>query len=281
MISIIIVNWNTGTYLRECLALLRTTTGDIEVIVIDNSSRDDSVSIVNREFPEVILLPQSENLGYAAGNNLGLAAARGDKLLLLNPDVRIFPGALEAAENCLNAVSFRGAVGAKQIGTDGKIQQSLRGFPDPDDLLWEVLGLSRAFPGSRRFGRYRLTWFDYNSQIDVDQPMATFLMVKRSVYEKVGPLDPQFPIFFNDVDWCRRIKDAGYTITYCPELVIAHYGGAGTSRAPKPAMIRQSHRSLALYYKKHYSRSLTPAMLSVIRSIIIFSGELRERIGIR
>jgi hypothetical protein len=253
----------------------------LEIIVVDNSSSDGSAAMVANEFPEVKLLAQSSNLGYAEANNIGMAASTGDTLLLLNPDVRVNRNTLVEASECLYSSTFRGAVGAKQIGPDGKVQRSLRSFPDPESLAWELLGLSKIFPMSRRFGRYRLTWFDYSVNLDVDQPMATFLMVKRRVYDKIGGMDTQFPIFFNDVDWCKRIKDAGFTITFCPDAALAHYGGCATSRASRPAMVRESHRSLALYFQKHYSSQLSPSALCMIQALAVASGELRARIGLR
>lgn len=272
-LSVCIVNWNTREYLRECLeSLTRCPPADaeIEVIVVDNDSADGSAAMVAAEFPGVVLLAETANLGYAEGNNRALSKATGEALLLLNPDVVVHPESLTRAAEFARSHPTLGAFGCRLVGTDGKTQPSLRSFPDPGPVLWEYLGLSRLFPKSRSFGAYRMTWFDYNSVIEVDQPMGSFLWISRAAYDAAGNMDLQFPIFFNEVDWCWRAKRGfGFPIYYTPDVVVTHYGG-GSTRQVKPSMVRESHRSLLRFYEKHYP-NIAPPVKWLLRSAVLFN----------
>jgi N-acetylglucosaminyl-diphospho-decaprenol L-rhamnosyltransferase len=272
-LSVCIVNWNTRDYLRECLSALRDypPAGDeMEVIVIDNASADGSAQMVSAEFPEAILIASDTNLGYAEGNTLAMARATGDALLLLNPDVIVHPESLTRASEFAAAHLNIGAFGCRLVGTSGETQKSLRAFPDPGPVLWEYLGFSRLFPRSRLFGAYRMTWFDYESAIEADQPMGSFLWITRRAYETVGGLDAQFPIFFNEVDWCWRAKRGhGLLIWYTPDVVVTHYGGGSTLQV-KASMVRESHRSLLRFYDKHYSQ-IAPPVKWLIRSAVLLN----------
>lgn len=260
-LSIVIVNWNTRDYLLGALRTIHAHRPpfEFETIVVDNASADGSAEAVRREFPNVILLENSRNAGYAEANNQGIASARGDFVLLLNPDVEIPPGALETAVRIAERTPRLGALGAKQLYPDGSVQPSLRGFPTPANVLYEAVGLSRLFPNSRRFGAYRMRWFRYDVEADVDQPMGTFLLIPRTALEDVGVLDERFAIFFNEVDWCYRARRRGWRIVFSPEVCITHYGG-GSTRQVAPAMAWESRRGLLDFYRKHYAG---PAFLPI------------------
>jgi GT2 family glycosyltransferase len=212
--------------------------------------------MVADEFPDVQLISSRENLGYADANNVAMRRAIGDLLLLLNPDVRVNESTFERAIAFTRAHRDAAAVSVLFRNPDGTIQPSLRGFPEPKALLWEVTGIRRIAPRNRRLGSYFMSWFDYDSVIEADQPMGTFLMIPRAAYETVGELDSDFPIFFNEVDWCYRAKQMGWRIYFTPDAEIVHYGGRGTSNAKKASMIRESHRSLQLFYDKYYRAGL-------------------------
>jgi GT2 family glycosyltransferase len=272
MLSVCIVNWNTKVYLRECLASLTAypppDSEGMEIVVVDNASSDDSAQMVAEEFPDVLLICASENLGYAEANNVALRRAVGDLLLLLNPDVRVDEHTLTRAIAFTRERRDAGAVSILFRNPDGSIQPSLRGFPSPEALLWEVTGIRRILPGSRRFGAYFMSWFNYDSVTEADQPMGTFLMIPRAAYETVGELDTDFPIFFNEVDWCYRAKQRGWRIYFTPDAEIVHYGGRGTDNAPKASMIRESHRSLQMFYDKHYRQSLGNGVYTIVSAAI-------------
>ena len=256
-LSICIVSWNTRDYLDACLTSIRKTPDEVsrEVIVVDNASEDGTVAMVESEHPEVLLIANDENLGYAAANNQAIAKATGKDLLLMNPDIVVHDGALDALVDLLERRPEAGAVAPRLILPDGSVQASCRSFPTPDVVLYEALGLSRLFPRSKVFGKYRMTWWDYDDERPVDQPMASALMLRGEALQQVGGLDEDFPIFFNDVDLCKRLYDAGYEIWYTPDASMDHVGGASTSQAPR-RMLRESYRSFVRFYSKHYRDSV-------------------------
>ena len=270
-LSVCIVNWNTRDYLRECLTSLYEYPpqgADLEVLVVDNASGDGSAAMVASDFPQALLIANADNKGYAEGNNQALERATGDLLLLLNPDVVVHPDSLTRAVEFMASHPDAGAMGCRLIGKDGETQRSVRGFPDPGPVLWESVGLSRLFPRSRRFGAYRMTYFGYDEEAEVDQPMGSFLMITCEAYEKVGGLDLQFPIFFNEVDWCWRAKrEHGLKIYYTPTVAVTHYGG-GSTRQVKASMVRESHRSLLRFYDKHYAHVAPPLRWLIRRAVL-------------
>ncbi|MGC8783527.1 MAG: glycosyltransferase family 2 protein [Armatimonadota bacterium] len=275
-LSVLIVNWNTRELLRACLQSLRCNplSEPMEVWVLDNASQDGSAEMVRSEFPEVQLIASERNLGYAAGNNLLLRKAQGDYLLLLNPDTEVTQGALDTAVQYMREHPEVAALGAKLIHPDGRVQMSVRGFPEPEAVMWEYLGLARLFPRSRRFGAYRMTWFTYDQIAEVDQPMGTFLMLSRRAVRAVGLMDERFPIFFNEVDWCYRAKRNGLKIVFHPGVVIIHHGGASTQQM-RPQMIWESHRSLQKFYHKHYRQRLPKPIYWLILASITCNAWLR------
>lgn len=253
MLSIAIVSWNTRDLLLDALKSIYDAPPSFpfEVIVVDNASADGTAAAAAERFPQVILRANTDNAGYALGNNQAIEQARGAYILLLNPDVLLPPGGLERAVAFMEQHPDAGALGVRQVHPDGRLQRSVRGFPSPLSVVWELLCLSRLFPQSRTFGAYRMTWFDYRHEAEVDQPMGTFLLLRRKAVEQVGLLDEAFPIFFNEVDWCLRCKRAGWRIYFTPDVEIIHYGAASTSQV-FAAMAWESRRGLLRFYAKHY-----------------------------
>ncbi|MCC6445777.1 MAG: glycosyltransferase family 2 protein [Armatimonadetes bacterium] len=275
-LSILIVNWNTCGYLEGCLRSIAENSPpfDWEVIVVDNASSDGSALMVAERFPGVRLIANPDNRGYAEGNNQALQSAKGECLLLLNPDIEVIGNALEAMAAFLGACPEAGAVACMLVHPGEVVQKSCRGFPIPASIAFEVTGLARLFPHNRFVSAYRMASFDYDRTAEVDQPMASAFMVRRACYEAVGPMDTQFPIFFNDVDWCYRIKAAGWKIFYTPDARMLHYGGQST-RQVRRAMIWQSHLGLCRFYRKHYRARLPLPLYALIVAAILASGVAR------
>jgi GT2 family glycosyltransferase len=261
MLSVLIVNWNTREHLRACLHSIQRFPAAIptEAIVVDNASSDGSADMVAAEHPWARLMPQSRNLGYAAANNIAFAAARGDRILTLNPDVELTEGALDV---CLELLSLRpcaGSVAPALVGPDGRIQRSVRGFPSVLGIAADVLGLGKIFPNGP-FDAYRLRGFDYEREQEAPQPMGSFLLFRRDALPDVRPFDEAFPIFFNEVDLLYRMRQAGWSCLYTPRARVIHHHGASTRQVPR-AMVWESHRSLVRYLRKHArgaERSLIP-----------------------
>jgi GT2 family glycosyltransferase len=278
LLSICIVNWNTRELLRACLASLAAHPPALEheVLVADNASADGSAALVAAQFPWVRLIETGANLGFAEGNNRLLRLARGDWLLLLNPDTEIVPELdprpLDTLVDHLRANRQVGAVSARLVQPDGVTQRSCRGFPTPLALAAEWAGLARLFP--RVLGGYRLRAFDHESARPVPQPMASCLLLRRAALRGVGLFDPRFPIFFNDVDLCLRLHQAGWRRDYQPAASILHLGG-GTTRLVKPAMVRESRDALLAFYAKHYRRALHPLVYAATVAAIRMAFWLR------
>jgi len=279
MLSILIVNWNTRELLRACLFSLRRACAETEheIIVVDNASHDDSAATVAREFPECVLLANATNNGYARANNQAYELARGDAIWLLNPDTEVLDDALYQMLRFLGADRKRGAVASSLIDArTHRPQRSCRTFPTPAALWAEGTCLSKFFPRSRRFGFYRMGWWNYRDARPVEQPMASSLMLKRTAIESSGGLfDEAFPIFFNDVDLCWRLWHSGWQIWYLPGAAVLHHGGGGTSQV-RPAMIEQSHRSLRCFYEKHYRGAVWPPLFWATTAMMEMAGWWRQ-----
>lgn len=281
MVSVLIVNWNTRSQLRECLRSLEQypATSGQQIIVVDNASTDGSADMVAGEFPCVALIRAPRNLGYAAGNNLAAGMAEGDYLLMLNPDTEVFRGSLDECVARLEAWKTAGSAAAQLVGTDGKLQQSVRGFPSWIGILGDATGLGRRLPGSR-LDSYRLSCFDYTREQLAPQPMGTFLMFRRSALAAIDaehkPFDEAFPIFFNEVDLLARLKAASFECVYCPSVKIKHHGGLSTKQVRK-SMIWESHRSLLRYMRKHDQSVATRWFFPFLAAIVLIGAFVRAR----
>lgn len=278
MLSIIIVNWNTKDYLRRCLVSIfeHPPNEEWEVLVIDNGSKDGSAEMCSREFPEVRLFALPGNVGYAAGNNSGFRESRGELLLTVNPDTEFFDESLSKAVRIMKENEEVGALAGRLLNPDGTTQRSIRSFPTPLALFWQVTGFANLFPKNRFFNAYRKPDFDYSKEADVEQPMGSFLMFRRKALDEVGMMDERFPIFFNEVDLLYRMKLRGWKIRYSPNVQVIHHGGASTSQVRK-AMIWESHRSLTRYYRKWYFHGWNIVLFPFFVAAVYIAAWIRAR----
>jgi GT2 family glycosyltransferase len=278
-VSIVIVNWNTRDHLIECLESIRTYPPrcSYEVIVVDNDSSDGSAQAVRQYFPEITLIENGENIGYAKANNQAIENSTGDYILLLNPDVRVKNNTIDTLVDFAIQHSDAAAVGCKLVTPDGKIQESCRSFPYPLSVFFEYTKLSWLLPWCKFISSYRMRYFRYDTDVEVDQPMASCLLISRRAWEDVGSFDESFPIFFNDVDWCYRAKQKGWKIYFTAKTYAIHYGGASTLQV-KAKMIQESHRSLRKFYEKHYKHKLPAPVYWIIILAIIANSFLVSRL---
>lgn len=276
-LSVVIVNWNTTGLLQALLQSLRRypPQSDYEILVVDNASDDFDPKALRLEFPNVKLIVNSFNAGYALGNNQAFESAQGEYLLLLNPDTEVTNGALDFLVNFMDTHSDAAAVGAKLLRPDGSVDRSLRSFPYPGPIAWEYTGLSKIFPNSKTFAAYRMTYFGYNEIAEVDQPMGSCLMLRRSVIEEIGSFDTDFPIFFNEVDWLYRAKEAGYKVFFVPDAVVIHHGGSSTRQVNRRKMMRESHDSLLKFYEKHFRGRMSAPAYFFATACIKLSAKIR------
>jgi hypothetical protein len=268
-LSICMVNWNTRDHLRECLQSIATYPPGRphEIIVVDNASSDGSADMLARDFPQARLIANTKNEQYARANNQAIRASSGDMILLLNSDVRMLEGTIDRLLAFMDDNPAAGACAPKLIYPDGRLQRSVRSFPTPGALLADLVGLARLFPRSETLGCYRLTFWDYDSVREVDQPMASAFVIRRRALLQVGLFDEQFPLFFNDVDLCYRLRKAAWRIYFVPHARAIHHVGASTSQAWRQAL-RMSQEGLLRFYRKHYRGELScPAYWAAVTGI--------------
>lgn len=241
--------------LDVCLQTLRRELEAIEseVFVVDNASADGSADMVRASHSWVKLIANDANLGFAAANNQALKISTGDYVLLLNPDTELVPGAISELLEFFEKHPQAGIVAPQLINSDGSIQRSCRAFPTFLAMLYELLGLSKLFPNHKLFGRYKMLDFNHDQHREVDQPEGACLLLSRQVIEKVGILDEGYFMLFEEVDWCYRIKQAGFQIWFDPSAKVIHHYGQSIKQV-KARMILSSHRGLYRFWSKHYAK---------------------------
>ena len=267
-VSIIIVNWNTRDILRDCLSSIAAETKmRHEVIVIDNASADGSADMVAAEFPDVRLIANEDNRGFAGANNQGLAVATGAKVLLLNPDTIILDGAIDKMADWLDANRDVGCVGCQVLEDADVIQRTCFAETGPLNLALVEFGLHRLRPRHPFWGRPEYGNWDRDTLRDVDVVSGMFMLVPRQVLEVVGPLDDAFFIYSEEADWCRRIRDAGWRCVFAPVAQIVHLDGGSKSTAQiRSKMYVQMQKSKMIYLRKHYG------LWGVFRGRMVFVG---------
>jgi GT2 family glycosyltransferase len=252
-VSVVVVNWNARDYLRRCLAsIIEQTQLPVEIIVVDNASRDGSADMVRAEFPAVRLIVNDENRGFAAANNQGLRIARGRWLLLLNPDTVVLNGAIDKTVAYALGCPAAGVVGCRVMESETRVQRTCFGFPGPLNLLLVETGLCRMFPASRLFGRPWIGWWDRDCERDVDVVSGMFMLVRREAMEQVGLMDEDYFVYAEEADWCFRFARAGWRCVFAPVASILHCEGGGQStRQVKPRMHVQLQKSVLIFNRKN------------------------------
>lgn len=256
-LTVIIVNYNVRQFLENALTSIgRALVGlSGEVIVVDNASDDGSAAMVRAKFPDVRLIESAENLGFARGNNLALREARGRHLLLINPDTIVQEDTFRVMVDFLDTHPEVGLAGCKILNPDGSFQLPCRrSFPTPWVAFTKTIGLSALFPRSRWFGRYNLTYLDPDASYDVDAVSGSFMMLRREVYEKIGGLDEAFFMYGEDLDWCYRVKQAGWRVSYVHATRIIHFKGESTRRSNLDE-VRVFYGAMVLFVQKHFGQS--------------------------
>jgi N-acetylglucosaminyl-diphospho-decaprenol L-rhamnosyltransferase len=249
-VSIVIVNWNTRDLLADCLgSIAQTANGlDVEIIVVDNGSNDGSQDIVRQLFPEVQLIENTKNVGFARANNQATETSQGCYILLFNSDAIATPGAIQSLVHLADAEPRAGIVGAQLLNIDGSFQASYTPFP----TLWQefliLAGLGRLFCGQ---------WYPSRGPDEakgpqvVDYVEGACVLVRRQAFEEVGGLDEGYFMYAEEVDWCYEMKKAGWQVWYQPAAKILHVGG-GSSQHRRPQREADLYRSRVRFFRKHY-----------------------------
>ena len=282
-VGIVILNWNTSALLKRCLETVYASEGDFtyHVVVVDNNSPDDSAEMVRRDFPQAQLIVSETNGGYSYGNNLGLRAL-GYKdhgrapdapryTLLLNPDTEVPPNALYTMMAFMDSRPDVGAAGPKLVLPDGSLDKACRrSFPTPLVSLYHFSGLGKLFPNSPRFARYNMSYLPDDQEAEVDSVVGAYMQVRREALEAVGLLDERFFMYGEDLDWAYRIKSAGWSVVYHPQVVVKHVKRAASRQSQRAQM--EFWRAMLLFYRKHY-QTTTPLWLhSLIMTGLLLKG---------
>ena len=252
-LSIIIVSWNVESLLRKCLkSIYKDPVGMMsEVFVIDNLSNDKTVEMVKTEFPQVKLIANTVNAGFAKANNQGIKEATGDYILLLNPDTELFPDTLSKSIEFMAANYDCGIMGPQMLYADRKLQPSVRRFPTIWPILLMLLKAPKILKNIKAINYYLATDFDYSKLQEVDQVMGAYMMTARKALDKVGLFDEKFFIWFEEVDLCLRARKAGFKIYYNPKAQIIHHGGQSFSQQKKITNQKIFFQSALTYFLKN------------------------------
>lgn len=260
-VSIIIVSFNTKNLTRKCLKIAEQEAENInhEIIVVDNASRDGSAVMVEKEFPAVRLVKSERNLGFAGGNNAGFKIAESEFIVLLNSDAFLKSGALERALEKMDECPLAGIGGAKLMAENGFLQPSARMFPSVLNELLQMSGLADKFPRSRFFGRMEQTWADPNEPGQCNWVPGAFTIIRKAVLDQIGYFDSQFFLYFEEVDFCRRAKKAGWQVWYWPGIEVVHLGGESSKTLKELDLSENGSqlelwrmRSQFLFYRKNH-----------------------------
>jgi N-acetylglucosaminyl-diphospho-decaprenol L-rhamnosyltransferase len=286
-LAVVILNYNTCQLLRDCLHSVQRQRHNLRmcVYVVDNASTDGSAEMVRHEFPKVQLIANTANVGYSAGNNIGLRRLGFDRrpptplaelpryALLLNPDTVVPPGALEAMVRFLDERPTVGVAGPRVRRPDGSLDRACRrSFPTPQVSFYRMVGLSRLFPNSRRFNAYNLEYLLEDAVHPVDSVVGAYMQVRGAAIDGAGLLDESFFMYGEDLDWAKRIKDAGWEVWYNGQVEILHVKEAASSQSAKSRI--DFYEAMWLFYRKHYREETNWLLDKIILLGIVGKGGL-------
>lgn len=277
-LSVIIVNYNTKGLLQRCLQSVFSSKTDFkfEVLVSDNGSNDGSVEMVKNDFPQVKLIENHANLGFSKGNNAALPKALGRYCLLLNSDTEVTPNTFDESIKYMDTHPEVGIMGCKVLLPNGELDKACRRkFPNPRNSFLRLFGL-------KKFSDYNIN-APMDQELEVDSVMGAYLLIRKSVMDKIGLLDEDFFMYGEDLDWCWRMKEAGYKVMYNPRAEIVHYK-YGSAQAVPFKTIKLAHDAMKIFYRKHYAKKynwlfgqLVYLGINLRMSLVLFRNLFRRK----
>jgi GT2 family glycosyltransferase len=272
-LSVIIVNWNTKELLKSCLDSFYREMKEFtsEIFVVDNSSSDGSAEMVKKEFPEVILIENIKNVGFAKANNQAFHLAGGRFVLLLNPDTVILNNAVSKMLRFIGEKKKIGAVGPKLVNTDGSVQyECARNFPSLLTAFSSFFLLERYFPKSMLFGKRNLGWWNHEDSRAIPCLSGACVIVRKEIFDKIGLFDEHIPMFLDDVDLCYRIKRSGFINYYLSSAEVIHLVGQSRKKNKNHKLLEAMYvQAYDYFFQKHYNKSYF-----YLNKIITFFGSL-------
>jgi GT2 family glycosyltransferase len=290
-LAIIIVNYNTRELLDDCLASIFKADhpkGGLQVVVVDNDSADDSLAMVAEKYPAVITIKNSKNLGFAKGNNIGVATSDARHLLFLNSDTVIKRYSLVKPLKYLKMHPKVGAITIKLLLKDGSVDfDNHRGFPTPTASFFKFSGLAKIFPNSTLFNSYHLGFRKLDKIHQIPVAAGSYLMMPTKIFNDIGMWDETYFFYGEDIDICFRINEAGYSIIYYPKVSALHLRGASSglrkensqtaasSKANRIKVAKSSSDAWKIFYKKFYSKRYPAIVTAIVLTGIAIKGKLR------
>ena len=270
-VTAVVVSYNSARDLPACLTSLEAQRGvSLEVHVVDNASSDGSAELVRSGFPGVRLTANPTNVGFARANNQVLGTATSEFYALANPDTVLPPDALAACVEYLRANPSSGVAATRLVTPDGALQPSCHSFPGLANLLGEALGLDRLLPWLRPLSSLHMPWFRHDRVLAVDWIQGAFLVIRADVVRTVGPFDPEFFMYGEEMDWCRRIRDTGWSVIFLPDPPVVHAGGASSDPVAGPMFV-ENLKGRVRFMRKHRGAAVAAAA----RAILALSVALR------
>jgi len=267
---VVIVNWNTCNELTDCLrSVLAADSGSAEIIVVDNASTDGSVEMLQGEFPNVRLIRNTANLGFAKASNQGIEASGGRYVLLLNPDCLVHPGALTELVRFGDANVDAGIFGLRILNQDGSVFESCRRFPTLAAGIFRNALLARLFPNNPYTREYLMADCNHDTAREVDWVSGAALVIRRELLDDIGPLDTRFFMYCEDVDIAYRAKERGWRVMYCPDATVVHLRARSSDQNPV-RMIVAFHRSMYAFFNKHYAEKSSIVTRAIVPFGLIF-----------
>lgn len=269
-LSIIIVNYNTKELTLQCISSIyesNTKKNSFEIFVVDNNSSDGSVEAIKQQFKKVILIENKDNVGFSKANNQAIRQAKGEYILLLNSDTIVQENTLSIMLQYMQQNNDVGAAGCEVLLQDGKLDIAChRGFPTPSASFYYMLGLAKKYPNNPKFNQYHKSYLNMREIHEIDCLVGAFMIVRAETIQQVGMLDESFFMYGEDIDWCYRIKEAGWKIVYNPTVSIIHYKGASSRKKPVK-IVYEFHRAMFIFHKKHYAQKY-----SAFTNGIVYTG---------
>lgn len=273
MISVAIINYNTPEITLACISsILAGENRGKEIIVVDNNSTDDSVSIIRQKFPDVKVIVSPDNAGYGSAANLALQSSIGSYLLLLNSDTELLPNTINQLEAYLTrsetALPKLGILGPKILNFDGTLQPSVFNYPTPIFLALYESGLGNLLSRTCLFKKYYRPAWDHCGDLDVSWLLGAALVINKEAVKTVGGFDPDFFMYMEETDLCMRMNKHGWAVRFSDQAQLKHMGGH-TTNLYKSQMALQYFRSLMIFYSKHYSKGRYYLMQLIIRGLAL------------
>ena len=271
-LSVIIVNYNVEYFLEQCLhsVVNAAKNYDTEIFVVDNNSVDGSVAMVEEKFKSVKLIANKKNTGFSYANNQAIKQASGEYILLLNPDTVVEENTFEKVISFMDSHADAGGLGVKMLDGKGNfLPESKRGLPTPSVAFYKIFGLSRLFPKSKIFGKYHLGFLDKDKTHEVEILSGAFMLLRKSVLDKIGLLDEAFFMYGEDIDLSYRIIKAGYKNYYVADTRIIHYKGESTKKS-SINYVFVFYKAMVIFAQKHFSKSNAKTFSLLINVAIYF-----------